>query len=520
MSASMSQAKELRRVIVFISSPGDVVGARESVRKAVDTVNRVLAKHEGFSLEAVGWEDIPSSTKPRPQEAINPYVDGADIFIGILHARFGTPTGLAESGTEEEYLRAAQRWEKEDPKPEILFYFKKPPDELAAAPDSQLGKILAFKERIAKTTFYETITEDDEIRAEVETALAVWIRKNRGREADSTRTGGIDGARDVDLQVLMGVMHKDKAGIADILQETRLDAAAVAGALKRLAERGLVVPEDEERVCPAKSTDGFLAAAKLLLSSTHRKAVLGTTYFALMLKANLKSIIASRFHYDADADLIDLLRKLASLSPATAEYLLFSDTTPYDNLARQVASFSADHQKQAAEITMQMMMHRALLKYAADSAGGGLLHELDGEQVAGQICAVRLVAASRKTKLFEAISTVPSICYKAGCPIKAGQMVSGPPDMNVEIGTIFMNMGESELALRSFDKALAESIPTEARVAGLNNKGLIFLNTGKTTEAESAFAEALKLKPGNEIVARNLELARKSKGPEQEQRRE
>ena len=87
---------DLRRIFVFIASPGDVETARSSVRHAIDRINRLVAKENGFLLEAIGWEDIPPGKAERSQEVINKYVDIAHIFVGMLHQRFGKPTGLAE----------------------------------------------------------------------------------------------------------------------------------------------------------------------------------------------------------------------------------------------------------------------------------------------------------------------------------------------------------------------------------------------------------------------------------------
>jgi hypothetical protein len=108
--------RQLELIYVFIASPGDVPEARTRVRRAIDRVNVLVAKHAGVLLEGVGWEDVRPDRAARSQEVINPYVDQAHIFIGVLHQRFGTPTGVAESGTEEEFNRITARWEREEPK--------------------------------------------------------------------------------------------------------------------------------------------------------------------------------------------------------------------------------------------------------------------------------------------------------------------------------------------------------------------------------------------------------------------
>ena len=78
---------QLERVSIFIASPGDVPEVRECIRRSVARVNRLVAKNSGILFEAVGWEDIRPGRAARAQEVINPYVDGAHIFIGVLHQR-------------------------------------------------------------------------------------------------------------------------------------------------------------------------------------------------------------------------------------------------------------------------------------------------------------------------------------------------------------------------------------------------------------------------------------------------
>lgn len=145
---------DLKRIIVFIASPGDVASARERVRYAIKRINRLLAEKAGFLLKAIGWEDIPPGRANRAQEVINPYVDDAHIFIGILHQRFGEPTGLADSGTEEEFRRIEKRWHEKGLKPTIWMYFKKVPDARLADPGPQLKRVLEFKQRIKPSIFY------------------------------------------------------------------------------------------------------------------------------------------------------------------------------------------------------------------------------------------------------------------------------------------------------------------------------------------------------------------------------
>src|SRR5665647_1604702 len=78
------------------------------VRATVDSVNRAVARTLGIQLELLGWEDVLPGAS-RPQELINDDVDRCQLFVGMLHKRWGTPTGTHSSGFEEEFERAKSR---------------------------------------------------------------------------------------------------------------------------------------------------------------------------------------------------------------------------------------------------------------------------------------------------------------------------------------------------------------------------------------------------------------------------
>lgn len=142
--------KTIRQLNVFIASPGDVQEERGIIREVCEeTRNDPFCKSKGVSLEASGWEDVFPEAG-RPQETINRLVRECDLFVCILHKRFGAPTGKEESGTLEEFLLAYDSW-KETRKPHIMFYFKEAVIRtLQESRDPQLLKVLELKDKIEK----------------------------------------------------------------------------------------------------------------------------------------------------------------------------------------------------------------------------------------------------------------------------------------------------------------------------------------------------------------------------------
>ena len=113
----------VRKFRIFIASPGDVARERQVAREVVLSVSHCLGTYGGFALEPVGWETHAQMDAGRPQGLINPLVSECDVFVGILWARFGTETGVAESGTAEEFAEAQKVHAETGERPTMMVFF-------------------------------------------------------------------------------------------------------------------------------------------------------------------------------------------------------------------------------------------------------------------------------------------------------------------------------------------------------------------------------------------------------------
>jgi predicted nucleotide-binding protein len=138
----------VRKIRLFVASPGDVSDERDRLKRVVDEINATVAPFKNCVVELVRWETHVNPGMGRPQSIVNSQIGSYDIFLGIMWRRFGTPTGVANSGTEEEFRRAYQCWEA-DQRTQILFYFNQAPfsprteDEL-----QQAGSVLRFRNEL------------------------------------------------------------------------------------------------------------------------------------------------------------------------------------------------------------------------------------------------------------------------------------------------------------------------------------------------------------------------------------
>jgi len=173
---------------VFVGSPSDVQDERTAVREVIDDLNNTWAANSGVRFEAVSWEThaVPGMGESA-QSVINQILpNDFDIFVGILWTRFGTPTKEAESGTEEEFHRAFERYKAVPNSVEILFYFKDEQVSPSSLDIGQLAKVVEFRNKIQELGLYWTFTTTEQFKANLRTHLGRILQKWTSKTLSST----------------------------------------------------------------------------------------------------------------------------------------------------------------------------------------------------------------------------------------------------------------------------------------------------------------------------------------------
>ncbi len=156
-------ADPLQRIVVVLSSPGDLGPEREKAREAVEWLNKHLATRFNMWIDLKCWEDT-GPYAGRPQTRLTGWVNECDIFVGMLWEAWGEPTGNGHSsGFEEEFEHADARF-KRDGRPEIALYFKNVPSAHARSAGFELSKNLDFRRARAEKKdhrFKEFLNEDE-----------------------------------------------------------------------------------------------------------------------------------------------------------------------------------------------------------------------------------------------------------------------------------------------------------------------------------------------------------------------
>jgi len=164
---------------------------RNAVRRFFEEYNRTTARHYAVRFEVIDWENYSSAGVGRPQELITEatlerYRSSLALVVGLMGQRFGEATGVADSGTEEEFNWALDSFQKTG-FPEIKWFFRRV-DQFKAPSDPtqiqkallQWQKVIAFRERLktganGQPVFFKEFSSAPEFPDILRHDLTLWL---------------------------------------------------------------------------------------------------------------------------------------------------------------------------------------------------------------------------------------------------------------------------------------------------------------------------------------------------------
>ena len=203
---------------------------------------------KSVNLEVLKWEthSAPGITETYSQNIINNDIgEEYDIFIGMLWQKFGTKTEVANSGTEEEFMKAVDRFKKGE-KIQILFYFKTtPPISLDQLNLEELSKINNFKEYLKKNkilygSFNSLEDLQTNLRLHIPKRIDELVEKNDLEEIDQPQIASKDSSI---ITSINDEQDEDDLGLIDFiyqfedfLGESNLALLNISESTKRIGE--------------------------------------------------------------------------------------------------------------------------------------------------------------------------------------------------------------------------------------------------------------------------------------------
>lgn len=218
---------------VFVGSPMDVADERAQLEEIVRELNLVWSRDLGIRLDLIRWEthSVPG-VGVDAQAVINENLsDDYDIFIGILWARFGSPTLRAESGTAEEFHRAYSRHQQDSSRVNIMFYFKDAPLAPSQIDPEQLGKVIAFRKQLGSLgVLYWNFTDRDSFGSYLRVHLARTIQSWKQKLDTPPRS-----ASPVESQASLD-NGDDDTGFLELIEESEEGIQRMSTTLLRMGE--------------------------------------------------------------------------------------------------------------------------------------------------------------------------------------------------------------------------------------------------------------------------------------------
>ena len=182
---------------IFIATPGGLDDERKAFRDATLEFNETMAISRGVHFIPVGWEETIGGDR-RAQSLINDEVKECDYFVMALADRWGSPTTPGRnpefrSGTQEEYFVSQECLESDDHpmRHRVVFFKQLSPDQLAN-PDTQLKRVLKFKQQAERDRqpLFHTLDDLRAFERMIRKLLARWLTDHERETLEKVRGPG------------------------------------------------------------------------------------------------------------------------------------------------------------------------------------------------------------------------------------------------------------------------------------------------------------------------------------------
>ena len=175
LSMASADDADLKEVRIFLSYPGDLGKEREVFHQVVQDANSTWAKLYGCQLAVWDWQRTSHSSLGgrEPQDEIFRQLGVYEIYVGLMHARFGTPTKHGGSGTSAEFSQALYLHQISQKRAPLLkFFFKTAPYQVRDASElQQLQSVFEFRSQVQAGGLVEQFDDTAAFRYQVALSL-------------------------------------------------------------------------------------------------------------------------------------------------------------------------------------------------------------------------------------------------------------------------------------------------------------------------------------------------------------
>ncbi len=207
---------------IIVSCPSDVQDEKEAINRVIGEINQYSIERHQMMFRVKNWlTDVDSEIGEPAQEHINKtLVDKCDILVGIFKTRLGTPTKVANSGTEEEIDRFVKQGKK------CFLYFATTANiNLTNLNVEQLTKLNEFRKKCESNSLYKTFDSVDALYDVFKSDFNLYITNNLINKEQSDVTK-IENESNLDKQEEIAIPKNDvveENGVWDCFVEITQD---------------------------------------------------------------------------------------------------------------------------------------------------------------------------------------------------------------------------------------------------------------------------------------------------------
>jgi nucleoside 2-deoxyribosyltransferase len=209
-------AREPKTYELFIATPSDIVNEKKIIKELCDEWNTSHGRYNNARIETRDWTQAYPIMGSRPQAIINSQIfDQTDFVVALFWTKFGSPTGVADSGTEEEIVRA-----RNQNKPLLLYFADKMkyPSELDQA---QYQRVVDFKKKHQDDGLYWTYKDEQEFEKAFRNHLHVFM--------NDLLAGKFEKSKTLSPSSLKGKKAEKNSGVSDTYKSV--------GEMKKILEK-------------------------------------------------------------------------------------------------------------------------------------------------------------------------------------------------------------------------------------------------------------------------------------------
>ena len=403
----MSDMQEVIRV--FVASPGDIKEERTLLEDIVSQLNLTFSETIRRRFELVKWETHSRPGKAKyVQDVINRQIPEYDVFLGVMWSRFGTSTPVAESGTEEEFIRACDSSSGGTTVREFLFYFKNQPISPNLIDADQLKKVHVFKANLKPKygLLYHEYSDIHEfhtkLRLHLSKIIQEWTsdRDSPGQLKEITQTEQHEDDDILEIFNSLDTDTEDDEGLIELMQDSNDSMTRVTEVIRRIVEamnanteavkkhtqnlnEAAALPDrlrmkKAKRIADSVATD-FEIFIEVLITEIPNFA----KFHSLGMEAFGKTALISKTDFKADPksvkDILQILKQYReSTNSAYTALTLYKNTTnalprmtkKFDRSRKRTAALMEDFLNQLQKATIQVVdveeMFKEIIEYRDD----------------------------------------------------------------------------------------------------------------------------------------------------------